>query len=117
MVQLSYYFNIIKNKYYTKKYNNLINMLLNKKYILLKSNFKINNKYYNCNYSNDNIYYCNILNIKQNKKYIKQKLCLYKHIYIRRYCIMVVPLPSKQEAGVRFPLPAFLKKSKLCPNF
>jgi hypothetical protein len=24
----------------------------------------------------------------------------------RRYCIMVVPLPSKQEAGVRFPLPA-----------
>ena len=26
---------------------------------------------------------------------------------VSRYCIMVVPLPSKQEAGVRFPLPAF----------
>ena len=29
----------------------------------------------------------------------------------RGYCIMVVPLPSKQEARVRFPLPAFFDSS------
>lgn len=77
MVQLSYYFNIIKTKYYTKKYNVLINIILKKKYLLLKNYYKIykNYTYYNIDYDN-----YKILNIKNHIEYIKKKLKLYKYI-------------------------------------